>query len=194
MALHDWDEAVAWEGLRLSWNVELLRAVKLQLPAGYRAYLRPVPSGPTATNSENDTLLCVETQHRLVAAVELISPRNKDRLTSRASYLSRYLGYLLEGVHLLLVDVHRRPLDFSFADQIAGELRMDRPPCPAPFAVSYRVGEQAATGGRLLAVWRRLLTPGQALPELPLPLTVEMAVPVDLEGTYSRAAADAYLS
>src|SRR5690242_15989237 len=54
--------------------------------------------------------LYVEVRGRLVAAVELISPRNKDRPLARTTYLARYVGYLLEGVHLLLVDVHRRPL------------------------------------------------------------------------------------
>jgi hypothetical protein len=141
-----------------------------------------------------DVALYVEQHHRLVAAVELISPRNKDRPTSRATYTSRYVGYLLEGVHLLLVDVHRRPLRFSFADAIAQELHLTQPPFPAPFAVSYRVGEPAATGGRLLAIWRRPLTVGQPLPNLVLPITVEANVTVDLEGTYCRAAADAYLT
>jgi hypothetical protein len=38
------------------------------------------------------------------------------------------------------------------------------------------------------------LTIAAALPTVPLPLTVEVAIPIDLEQTYSRAAADAYLS
>jgi hypothetical protein len=137
--------------------------------------------------------LFVERHGRLVAAVELVSPRNKDRPVSRATYLSRYLGYLLEAVHLLLIDVHPRPLAFSFADRIADELHVPQPPCPVPQAVSYRVGEPAATGGRLLAIWRRPLAVGAALPTVPLPLTVEVAIPIDLEQTYARAAEDAYL-
>jgi hypothetical protein len=140
------------------------------------------------------TSLYVESRGRLVAALELVSPRNKDRPVARTAYLARYLGYLLEGVHLLLVDVHRRPLAFSFADRIAQELQIRQPPLPPPLAVGYRVGEPAATGGRLLAIWRRPLTVGAALPRLRLPLTVDSAVPVDLEQTYARAAADAYLT
>jgi hypothetical protein len=69
-----------------------------------------------------------------------------------------------------------------------------QPACPPPLAVSYRVGEPAATGGRLLAIWRRPLTVGAPLPTMPLPLGVDMRVQVDLEETYNRAAADAYLS
>ena len=48
-------------------------------------------------------------------------------------------------------------------------------------------------GGKFLALWRRALTVGQPLPTLPLPLTVSEAVPIDLEGTYARAAEAAYL-
>jgi Protein of unknown function (DUF4058) len=129
----------------------------------------------------------------LVAALELISPRNKDRPSARETYSSRYAGFLLQGVNLLLVDVHRRPSSFSFADRIAEELQMSQPSCPPPMAVSYRVGEPAATGGSMLAIWRRKLVVGQPLPVLPLPLTVHEAVDVDLEQTYQRAAADAYL-
>ncbi len=139
------------------------------------------------------TALLVESHGRLVAAVELISPRNKDRPIARSAYFSRYLGYLLDGANLLLVDVHRRPLDFSFADRIAQELQIEQPACPTPLAVSYRVGEPAATGGHILAIWRRELAVGNPLPVLPLPLSVEAAVSVDLEQTYARAAADAYL-
>jgi hypothetical protein len=139
------------------------------------------------------TALWVERQGRLVAAVELIAPRNKDRPSARDAYLARYLGYLLESVHLLLVDVHRRPIGFSVVDRIAAELSIDQEPHPAPLAVSYRVGEPAATGGRYLAIWRRSLAPGSSLPTLPLPLTTHTAVPVDLERTYSVAAVEAYV-
>ncbi|MCI0465094.1 MAG: DUF4058 family protein [Gemmataceae bacterium] len=146
-----------------------------------------------ATLAEDRAVL-VERAGRLVAAVELVPPRNKDRPSACAVYANGYLGYLLKGIHLLLVDVHRRPLRFSFADRIAEELRLEQPPCPAPYAVSYRVGEPAPGGGRFLAIWRRPMTVGKALPTLPLPLSVHEAVSVDLEPTYARAATAAYLS
>jgi hypothetical protein len=139
-----------------------------------------------------ETAVYVERQGRLIAAVELISPRNKDRPIARSAYVARYLGYLLEGAHLVLIDVHRRPTEFSFADQIATELNMRQPSLLPPLAVSYRVGEPAATGGRLLAIWRRPMTVGDALPSLPLPLTSDREVILDLDQTYARAAEDAY--
>ncbi len=140
-----------------------------------------------------DTALLVEREGRLVAAVELVSPRNKDRVSACAAYTGAYAGYLLRGVHLLLVDVHRRPLTFSFADRIAAELGLTQPPVPAPFAVAYRVGGPAPTGGLTLGVWRRPLAVGGPLPALRLPLSVHESVPVDLDGTYRRATEAAYL-
>jgi hypothetical protein len=156
---------------------------------------QPEPDEEVATITlDPQTALFITAHGRLVAAVELISPRNKDRATARAVYLARYLNYLQEGAHLLLVDVHRRPLGFSFGDALARELQIRQPACPAPLALSYRVGERAPEGGRFLAIWRRPLTPGQALPTMPLALTLHSRILVDLEQTYSRAAADAYLS
>jgi hypothetical protein len=147
-----------------------------------------------AITLDPQTALYVMRRGRFVAAVELISPRNKDRPSARGVYLARYLGHLQEGAHLLLVDVHRRPLGFSFADALARELQITQPPCPPPLAVSYRVGEPAPAGGRFLAIWRRPLAVGQPLPTLPLPLGLSLAIPVDLEQTYNTAAADAYLA
>jgi hypothetical protein len=143
---------------------------------------------------EEDATVLVEREGRLVAAIELISPRNKDRPSSREQYAARYLNYLRGGVHLLVVDVHRRPLDFSFAQLIAEGLRESLPAPVAPSAVSYRVGAAAAQGGRMLGVWQHSLAIGVPLPPMPLPLSLDDLVMVDLEATYLRAAADSYIT
>jgi hypothetical protein len=142
-----------------------------------------------------DPQLAVHVYHQgqLVAAIELASPRNKDRPSARTQYTNRYLGYLGQGIHLLLVDVHARPQGFSFADAIAAASQFTQPPCPPPCAISYRVGGPAATAGRFLDIWRRPLRVGEPLPSLPLALGAQLSLPVDLEETYSRAAAAAYL-
>jgi hypothetical protein len=56
-----------------------------------------------------DMALQVTFHGQLAAVIELISPRNKDRPSARATYTARYLGYLQWGVNLMLVDVHPRP-------------------------------------------------------------------------------------
>jgi hypothetical protein len=230
MPLHDWTDRSGWEGMHIFWMTEIARALRAELPPGYRAVIgasplvavgtaqvkpdvavtngTPHPAGATpappglpepdvevaVATLEEDACVQVERAGRLVAVVELISPRNKDRPTAREQYAARYLGYLRGGVHLLLVDVHRRPLEFSFPQLIATGLGQVLPAPPAPSVVSYRVGAAAATGGRLLAVWQHPLSAGAALPTMPLPLTLDDSVVIDLEGTYSRAAADSYVS
>jgi hypothetical protein len=230
MPLHDWSGLTGWEGVHQVWGVELLYAIKPQLPPAYRAYIGATPAfaigGPDdgrpdvgvrdrgdvrakATDAvdqgpepdeevavatlSGDTAVLVEQAGRLVAAIELVSPRNKDRPSARAAYATAYAGYLLRGVHLLLVDVHRRPASFSFADQVARVLGLAQPAVPAPFAVGYRVGDPSPDGGRFLAVWRRPLATGGPLPRMTLPLSADEAVAVDLDATYRRATEAAYL-
>jgi Protein of unknown function (DUF4058) len=133
---------------------------------------------------------------QLIAAIEIVSPRNKDRADAKETYTNRYLGYLRLGVHLMLVDVLPRPKGFSFSDAITGALGLELPPLPSPFAAVYRVGELVPVKddlGNLVGLWRRPLQVGQPLPTLPLPLNVHQAVTIDLEETYHRAAKRAYL-
>lgn len=162
--------------------------------AGATSAEAPEPDTEAVAVFELDpqTAVHIDLHGRLVAAVELVSPRNKDRPDARERYLGRYLGYVRQGIHLMLVDVLPRPADFSFADALAANLRFDQPPCPAPFAVSYRVGEPVPDG-TILGVWRRPLRIGDPLPTLPLALTVRESIPIDLEHTYREAARRVYL-
>jgi hypothetical protein len=134
----------------------------------------------------------IDLHGQLISAVEVVSPRNKDRPAARERYLGRYAGYLRQGVHLLLIDVLPRPAGFSFADALAANLGFPQPPCPAPCAVSYRVGEPVPEG-TVLALWRRPLQVGQPLPAVPLALGPREKVLIDLEHTYREAARRAYL-
>ena len=191
MPLHDWTDQHGWEGLFHFWLAEIGRALKATLPPGHRSYIKggPSPMDPM----EDDRWIEIEKDGRPLATVQLLSPRNKDRPPAREQYAARYLAYLRAGVHLLLVDVHRRPIDFGFSQLIAADLGSGLPSLPAPSVVSYRVGANAATGGRMLALWREPLAVGEPLPAMPLALTNDLAVSVELEATYTRAAADCYL-
>lgn len=227
MPLHDWTDRPGWEGLHIFWMTEIARALRADLPPGYRAVIGSSPLVAVSTTAvkpdiavtngshpppacspgapepdvevavatlEEDSSVQVERDGRLIAVIELVSPRNKDRPAAREQYAARYLSYLRGGVHTLLVDVHHRPLGFSFPQLIATSLEQELPAPPAPSAVGYRVGPSAASGGRMLAVWQHPLEIGAALPRMPLPLTPDEAVMIDLEATYSRAAADSYVS
>lgn len=161
----------------------------------------PSPAGTIDPDSETvavfeldpQVALHIDLHGQLVAAVEIVSPRNKDRQAARERYTSRYFGYLRQKVHLLLIDVLPRPAMFSFADAIAANLGINQRPCPVPFAVSYRVGEPVPDG-TLLASWVRPFHVGDPLPTIPLALDRERSVEIDLESTYTAAARRVYLN
>jgi len=127
---------------------------------------------------------------RLAAAVELVSPRNKDRPRSREAFASKCAGYLRRGCGLVVIDaVTTRRADLH-ADLLAA-LGADAVPASAPAAmsaVSYRaVGR--AEGGRLLA-WPSALEVGEPLPTVPLWLGADLAVPLDLNASHTSACVD----
>lgn len=187
MPLHNWTDDRGWDSVHPIWLTYLIEWVQPRLPEGYKVLIVLI---------DPQRAIHIDFHGQLVAAIELVSPRNKDRTDAKETYTSRYLGYLRLGVHLLLVDVLPRPRGFSFADAITSGLGADLPPLPSPFAAAYRVGEVVPVGedmGSLLGVWRRPLEIGQPLPTLPLPLSVHQSVMIDLEQTYQRAAERAYL-
>jgi hypothetical protein len=173
---------------------------------GWRSPPSAAPSSPAALAPDRETVatftldpqraIHVDWHGQLIAAVEIVSPRNKDHLESKARYTRRYLGYLRQNVHLMLIDVFAQPAGFSFADAISDDLGLGEPATPPPHAISYRVGGPVPRDdemGTQVALWRRALEVGQPLPELPLPLDADQAVVIDLERTYHEAARRVYL-
>ncbi|MBY0526289.1 MAG: hypothetical protein K2R98_23045 [Gemmataceae bacterium] len=125
----------------------------------------------------------------LAAAVELVSPRNKDRPQSRAAFTAKCAGYLRCGCGLVVVDVvtvRRADLRSELLGMLGGE---PGPAGPAALsAVSYRpVG--GAAGGRLLA-WTESLRDGSPLPAVPLWLGGGKVVRLDLGASYEAACLD----
>lgn len=166
-------------------------------PATGTAVLEPDAEFNGSVRLDPHRAVHIDYHGQLIAAVELVSPRNKDRADSKETYTNRYLGYLRLGVHLMLVDVLPRPRAFSFADAITAGVGGDLPPLPSPFVAAYRVNGPIPVGddiGSSFSVWRRPLRVGDPLPTLPLPLSLHQSVLIDLEQTYQRAAEQAYLT
>ena len=157
-------------------------------PKGVTTTLAPDREVVATFELDPQRAIHVDWHGQLIAALELTSPRNKDRVDSKARYSRRYLGYLRQGVHLMLIDVLPCPAGFSFPDAISADLGLGEPSTPPPCAVSYRVGGPIPTGdsmGTFMSVWRRTLEVGQPLPSLPLPLDDQQMVTIDLEETYA---------
>lgn len=175
-----------------AWQPETPRPERLAVAP----LLEPDVEGVASFAFDPHLAIHIDFHGQMIAAIELVSPRNKDRQVAKEKYLSRYLGYLHRNVHLMLVDLLPRPPGFSFLDGIAAAVGLDVPPTPTPFAASFRVGGPLPNGAALspqLALWRRPLRAGEPLPALPLPLGGAEGIAVDLEATYRLASEDAYL-
>lgn len=143
-----------------------------------------------------DQSLLIEYEGMLIAAVELVSRRNKDREASRRGYGLKYASYFAQLVNLLLVDITPRPLGFSFAQFLAGELAIgttEQTPA-APIVSSYRVDGRDAGRPLTVSAWLRPVAVGEKLPTIPLALNPDETVLIDLESSYARTARDCYLT
>ncbi len=126
---------------------------------------------------------------RLVAAVELVSPRNKDRLRAREAFAAKCADHLRRGCGLVIVDVvTTRRADLHAALLAALGVTENTAGVGGLSAVSYRsVGRDDE--GQLLA-WLADLEIGRSLPTLPLWLGEELTVPLDLEVSHAAACLD----
>jgi len=174
------------------WQPELPRSVQ----EATTSLLEPDLEGIATFTFDPHQAIHIDHHGRLVAAIELVSPRNKDCREAKEGYCSRYLGYLRQGVHLLLVDLLPRPNNFSFLNVLGTALGLSIPIIAAPFAASFRVGDPIPNGNAespVIAVWCRALQSGQPLPTLPLTLASQQQILIDLEQTYRSACEQAYL-
>ena len=126
-------------------------------------------------------------ERSLVAAVEIVSPANKDRPESRHAFVAKCAALLLEGVSIAIVDLVTTRQFNLYADLMEwiGQTDASLPPEPSPlYAVACRWnGERKPS---YLKTWVYQLGLGQPLPTLPLWLTETFAVPLDLESTYEE--------
>ena len=128
---------------------------------------------------------------RLVAAVELISPGNKDRPQQRSQFTAKCAALLRNGVSLVLADV----VTERWRQSVRRSARSDRPvgpvagaQPPATYAVACCWRPRGAS--RWLETWNRELKLGLPLPCLPLWLTEELAITLDLEASYEQTCRD----
>ncbi len=127
---------------------------------------------------------------RLVAAIELVSPRNKDRPESRNAFVGKCAALLREGVAVSIVDVVTNRNFNLYAELLAflglSDRTLGETP-PATYAASCRWlgGEQPR-----FEAWPFPMAAGEKLPVLPILLSRGQAVPLDLEACYERTCDD----
>ena len=125
----------------------------------------------------------------LVAAIELISPGNKDRPEARRAFAAKCAGYLQMGIGLVIVDIVTgrqanlhddlmRLLEQPETFRLAGESSL--------YTVAYRPVRRDPAGD-VIEIWPVPLNLGQALPIMPLSLRNAMMVPLELDASYAEA-------
>ena len=133
-------------------------------------------------------VLSTDTGPQLVAAIELISPSNKDRPAERRAFATKVASYLHQGISVIIIDIvtnrranlHNEILKIM---EVADSLRL--PPEANLYAIAYRLLRRSQ--GDEIDLWRSPLTLGGTLPTLPLGLRADLVIPVDFEATYAEA-------
>jgi hypothetical protein len=127
----------------------------------------------------------------LVAAIEIVSPANKDRPEHRNVFVAKCAALLQKGVAVSIVDLVTDNRFNLYSDLLAvighSDPTLGDPP-PHIYAASCRWTRQAKR--TLLEAWSHVLTLEKLLPTLPLWLGTELVVPLDLEQSYEQACGD----
>jgi hypothetical protein len=124
---------------------------------------------------------------RLVAAVEIVSPANKDRPEHRRAFVAKCAALLRRRVSVSIVDVVtvRRPNLYGELLEWVGHsdpgLGAEPPHLYAATCRWTGLGERWR-----LETWAHALELGRPLPTLPLWLADDLSVPLELEATYEE--------
>jgi hypothetical protein len=127
----------------------------------------------------------VERDRQLVAAVEIVSPANKDRPDNRQLFVAKCLNLLQKNVCLSMVDLVTLRQFNLYAELLAllGHSDPSFGPTPPPI---YAVTCRKRVEGRKtkLDTWSRPLALGEPLPSLLIWLAEGLTVSLDLEASY----------
>jgi hypothetical protein len=123
----------------------------------------------------------------LCAAVELVSPANKDRAGSRRTFAAKCAGYLQHGINVVVVDVVTARLA-NLHRELADVLEIKGRPAiwestTGLSAVAYRA--VAVRRRPRVEIWPEVLALGRELPSMPLWLAPDLCVSLGLEDSYT---------
>jgi hypothetical protein len=125
---------------------------------------------------------------RLVAAVEIVSPANKDRPEHRRAFVAKCAGLLRERVSVVIVDVvttRTQNLYAELLDLIGTTDPGLSPEAPPLYSTACRFIKRGDEW--FLETWTQSLDLGRALPTMPLWLADNLAVPLELEDSYEQS-------
>lgn len=124
---------------------------------------------------------------RLVAAIEIISPANKDRLEHRRAFVAKCSAMLQQRVSVALVDLVTTRHFNLYSDLLEMTGRSD-PSLASEVPTLYAATCRTTRRNRewFVETWFHRLTIGQPLPTLPLWLSDDLAIPLELEPSYEE--------
>jgi len=124
---------------------------------------------------------------RLVAAVELVSPANKDRPENRRAFVAKCASLIQNRVCVAIVDLVTTRTSNLYVDLLELFGQSDPSLADGP-PLLYAVACRWARNGDawLLETWTHSLAIGRPLPTLPLWIAENLAVPLDLESSYEE--------
>lgn len=127
-------------------------------------------------------------ERTLVAAIEIVSPANKDRPETRDQFTHKVATLLRQDVCVAIVDIVTTRHANLYAELLARIGHTDPSlgdPQPALYAVTLR-GRKPKKSRPLLDAWFFPLTVGQPLPTIPLWLAPDLGVTLPLEPSYQE--------
>ena len=204
-----------WEGFLAGWSVMIVASLHRKLSRHYFAEPR-IHSGSSAevnvATSEDEgkdvppprpTLVIAtdlpaqqvyevrvydEKRHsRLVAAVEIVSPANKDRPEHRRTFAAKCAALLQERVSVAIIDLvttRSQNLYAELLDLIGQRDPSLSPEAPPLYTAACRMTKR--DNKWLLETWTQTLEMGRPLPTVPLWLADNLAVPLELEESYEQ--------
>ncbi|MBI2805463.1 MAG: hypothetical protein HYX68_10845 [Planctomycetes bacterium] len=186
--------ARSWDEVHGQWPAMMVLALNRKLPGRYIASPQ-VHLGSVAEITaidEYEVRVYDEKHHRrLVAAIEIVSPANKDRPEHRRAFAARCAGMLQKQVSVTIVDPVTNRADNLYRELL--DLIGERDPAlgnnpPATYAVACRTTKPDPKPGTnwQLEAWLHPLVVGQPLPTLPLWLADNLAIPLELEASYEE--------
>ena len=130
----------------------------------------------------------VERGRQLVAAIEIVSPSNKDRPDTREVFIGKVVSLLQQGVCVSLVDLVSVRQANLYVDLLNLLGRADPSLGTTPpqlYAVTLRA-RKPPKRRQLLDAWFYPMIVGQPLPTLPIWLTPDLRVMLPLETSYEE--------
>jgi len=135
-----------------------------------------------------EILIRPEGSARLAAAIEFVSPANKDRAANRKAFAVKCASYLQEGAALIVIDIVTNRTGYLPQDTIDLLTAAASVPLPKVDTLYGFACRTLAARGKPagLEVWCETLSLGKPLPTMPLWLAADRVIGVPFDDSYSE--------